>query len=228
MTDRYVDGNAFVKTVNPTVNDDETAGCQVNHLWCNSVLKIAFICTSAAAGAAQWDEIGAGGSSVLSNWHLFYGGQLDFPLDADWDISDAAAGSDDPLNAALPDRFFDDTTQEAVGFSLSVHPGATNIKIREVSRAKTAPSPAKDVARTLHYREIPDDGAVGSWSQHDLTDISMPANANFQVDEQTITLATLSVTAGSLYQWQLSRDTADPGDKLPGDWVLLELGIEFS
>jgi hypothetical protein len=215
-------------TTDPGATDDSGSDYEVGSHWINVTLDKAFVCVDDTAAAAVWIETTTAGTGAVRQ-HLFYGDQLDFPLDADWDISAAAAGSVDALNAALVVRRFDDTTQEAVGFPLSVDSGIINMTIREVSRAQVGPTGSKSVARTLHYREIPDNGAVGAWSQFDLDDISIPnGSTNFQYDEQTIALATLGVTAGSFYQWELSRDTGDVGDTLSGDWSLLELRVRFS
>ena len=75
---------------------------------------------------------------------------------------------------------------------------------------------------------MPDNAAVGTWSDHLLTDISMPASELWQYDSEAITLAPLSVNAGELYQWELSREGAHANDDLTGDWTLLELGMDFT
>ena len=180
-----------------------------------------------AGDLALSEVIASFDTSQLDNY-LLYGDQLDFPTDADWDISNPAAGSPDSNNGALTVRRFDDTVQEGVGFLLSVPPGATSLTLREKSRAETAPGAAETVARTLHYRKLADDGSVSAWSTLDLADITMPTNENWQYDEQALDLVSLSIDQGALYQWEISRDTGDAGDTLVGDWTLVELGMEFT
>jgi hypothetical protein len=62
-----------------------------------------------------------------------------------------------------------------------------------------------------------------------MTALSFPAvNPYFQYDSQTIALSSLNITAGNLVQFELTRYGASGSDTLSGDWVLLELEVEFS
>ncbi len=56
----------------------------------------------------------------------------------------------------------------------------------------------------------------------------VPANENFVYNSETRTLAAWGVTAGSLYQFELTRDPGEPGDTLLADWMLIELGVSFT
>jgi len=62
--------NNFTATTNPTTGDDSADGYGVGSLWVNTSTPAAFICISAAAGAADWNQIdaaGGGGSGTVTN-----------------------------------------------------------------------------------------------------------------------------------------------------------------
>lgn len=159
----------------------------------------------------------------------FFADQFEVPLNSDWTVNALAGSASDSNNAGLTVRLFDDTTSEGVGFTIRIPTGATNIIFKPISRAETAPGSAQTVALSVYEREIPNNSAPTSWSSaYDLTDIDIPTNEYFQYDSQTIALSTLGLTAGSVHQFELVRDTADSGDTLSGDWALLMLGVEFS
>lgn len=164
---------------------------------------------------------------------LFYADQFDNPINSDWVINALAPAIKDPSNNALTVRAFDDSAEEGVGFILSIPSGATQMKLSFKSRAKTAPTGgAKEVALNLYTREIPDNAAVGSWSGENNINsvISLPVSStDFQYDEHTFTLASMAnvLTAGRLYQFELTRDHDAASDTLVDDWYLLELIVEF-
>lgn len=160
----------------------------------------------------------------------FYADQFDNPINSDWTVNSLAPAAADSNNNGITVRLFDDTTEEGVGFSILVPSGATNIVLNTISRAETGPTGAQTVARSLYNRGIPNNAAVQSWSAAtDLTDVSMPTTTEFfQDDTQTIALSTLSITAGEVTQFEMTRDTADAGDTLTGDWALLLLKVSFT
>jgi len=148
---------------------------------------------------------------------------------ADWAVSTTTVSTQDTNNNALMNRPFDDTTEEGAGLILTVPAGKTNLELRFKSRAETAPLGVSTVGLNFYVREIPDNGAVGAWSSGtQLNDISIPTNENFQYDSQQLTLSSLSITPGRLYQFQLTRIDPAGGSELSGDWNLLELGVGFS
>jgi len=160
----------------------------------------------------------------------FFADQFENPVNSDWTVNALAPAAADSNNNGISVRLFDDTTEEGVGFTILVPATATNIVLNTISRAETGPSGAQTVARSLYNRGIPNNAAVQSWTAAtDLTDVSMPTTTEFfQDDTQTIALSTLSVTAGEVTQFEMTRDTADGGDTLTGDWVLLLLKISFT
>lgn len=174
----------------------------------------------------KFDQVFA--NQIVYQRHLLYADQLDNPVTANWAVNALAPASADSLNSGLTVRRFDDTTEEGVGFIFTVPVDATEVVLNFKSRAQTAPGVAEGVVPRLYLREIPDNGAVGAWSAGlDLTAISIPTNTNFQYDSQVIAVGTLGITAGRLYQFELTRNPAAGGDTLVGDWNLLELGVIF-
>ena len=136
--------------------------------------------------------------------------------------------SADPSNASLSVRLFDDVDGEATGFELEVPSGATSIVLTFKSRAVTAPPAVRTVGLNLYNRGIPDNAAVQAWSAAtQLTDIDLPTNAFFQYDTQTITLASLGITAGEQTKFELQRTTPSGGTDLVGDWALLQIKVGF-
>ena len=60
-----------------------------------------------------------------------------------------------------------------------------------------------------------------------MDNLSMPTNELFQYDEEQISLATLSLTAGDVAQFELTRDAGNVNDDLVSDWALLQVEIEW-
>ena len=161
---------------------------------------------------------------------LFCADQLDNPVNANWAVNALAPAAADSVNAALVVRRFDDTTEEGAGFLLTVPPWATSVTLTLKSRAQTAPAATRTVGLKLYYRSIPDNAAISVWNSHVMTDISIPTNANFQYATDTDALAAFSpaITAGVLYQFELTRINPTAGTELVGDWDLVELGVLFT
>ena len=176
------------------------------------------------AAAAAIDE------SKLDLFHQFFADQLDNPVNADWPVNALAPAVADSNNNGLTVRAFDDVIEEGVGFILRVPPGAINIKLALKGRAETGPPAARTVGVKLYQRGIPNDAAAEAWSAGTvLTDIDIPTtNEFFQYDAQTITLASLGITAGEMTQFELTRIDPTGGTELVGDWNLLQLEVGFS
>jgi hypothetical protein len=161
--------------------------------------------------------------------YQFFADQMDNPVTSDWTVNALAPAAADSNNNGLTVRLFDDTTEEGIGFILEVPSGATNIIFNFVSRAETAPGAARTVGLNIYNRGIPNNAAVQAWSSAtQLTDIDIPTNEFFQEDSQTVSLATLGVTAGETTQFELTRVNPTGGTELVGDWDLLLLKIGFS
>ena len=151
------------------------------------------------------------------------------PNNADWTVNALAPAVADSNNAGLTVRLFDDTTEEGVGFQFEAPVGATNIIFTFRSRAETTPGGAVTVGLNIYNRGIPDNAAVQAWSAAtQLTDIDLTTNEFFQEDSQSVTLATLGVTAGELTQFELTRVDPTGGSELSGDWTLGNIKVSFS
>ncbi|MGB7569591.1 MAG: DUF2793 domain-containing protein [Chitinivibrionales bacterium] len=160
---------------------------------------------------------------------IFMADQLISPNNADWAVNALAPASPDTVKNALTVRPFDDTAEEGIGFILDIPVGATNIVISPKARAETAPGTSKVVILKVYNRDIPDNSAVGSWSAGtEMTSLTIPTNANFQYYSQTISLATLGLTAGRLTQFEITRNSPSSSDNLVGDFDLIELKISFT
>lgn len=160
--------------------------------------------------------------------YLFQADQFESPNSSDWAVN-ALAPVTPGQNTSLTIRRFDDTTAEGVGFTCKIPTGATNIIFDFLSRAATAPGSTQAVALNLYRRGIPDNAAVSSWtSAYALTNISIPNNGFYQEDTQTIALSTLTLTAGRMHQFELTRNAPAGGDTLTGDWCLHSIRVRFS
>ena len=172
-----------------------------------------------------------GGSDQITLWPSYYflADQFEYPNSSDWAVNSSAPVVSDTTSVGLMVRRLDDSSEEGVGFTLLVPTSATNLTFYFRSKAETAPGSAKKVKIRIYKREISDNAAVGAWSSaYALTDIDIPTNVYFQLDSQTVSLASLGVTAGNLVQFELTRNGADAGDTLSGDWDLLSVRVVVS
>ena len=180
--------------------------------------------------SSRWRAIaGLGGSSSTTPFRKVYAAYDLLSPYTNWAVNIAAGLAADSTNAALMVRRFDDSTEEGVGWGLTIPTGMTNLTLYFKSRAQTTPGGSVNVVPQLYRRTIPDNSAVGAWSAATvLTSIAFTTNQNFQYDSQTLTLAGLSLTAGTYVQFELTRNGASGSDTLSGDWDLVELVVEFT
>jgi hypothetical protein len=160
----------------------------------------------------------------------YFANSLDTPNNADWVINAIAPAATDPTYNSLNVRSFSNTTEQGVGFVASIPAGATQVTFKFRGRAQTAPGAASVVQPRIYYRALPNNAAVGAWSAaQELANISIPTNANFQYATQTVTLATLGLTADRLYQFELTRRvTGVTGTNLAANFLLAEVTLEFA
>lgn len=158
----------------------------------------------------------------------FHADNMQSPTNSDWTVAVLAPLLADADDESLSVRLFDDTIEEGAGFELEIPSGATSIVLSFKSRAITAPGAAATVGLNLYNRGIPDNAAVEAWSSAtQLTDIDIPTNEFFQYDTQTITLASLGITAGEQTKFELTRINPTGGTDLVGDWGLLQVKVGF-
>lgn len=171
-------------------------------------------------------SVGAGGTTFPE--FQFTPHILENPNNADWAVNALAPAQADNINAGLTVRRFDDTTEEGVGFTLEVPAGATNIVFGFTSRAVSPQPTLNTIGVNVYNRGLPDDGAVQAWSAGDqLTDLDLPNSTNFVKDSESVTLASLGVTAGEVTQFEITR-VAPAGDDQVGDWAVLQVRISFT
>lgn len=154
---------------------------------------------------------------------------LDFPLNADWAINAMAGQAPDTNNAGIKVRLLDDTVEEGMGFEFRMPSTAVNMKLLWSARAETAPGGAVVARWNLRFRRTAGGAAVAAWSAAiQLADQDFGTNEFFEDDEDERTFASWGLTAGHLYQFQLTRDATDGADTLVGDAALSVVGLEFS
>lgn len=169
------------------------------------------------------------GAGLSAKRYVFQAVDFDDPTNTDWAVNSLAPSTADTNNSALVNRAFDDTTEEGIGFSLHIPVGATDIIFDFKSRAETTPAGAVAVVPKLYVRELPDNGAVESWSAGtNMTALAFTTNELWQYDSQTIALSTLSLVAGRYAQFELTRVGTNGSDTLVGDWDLLSLEVYFT
>lgn len=166
------------------------------------------------------------GTPIPLKTYDFYADQVEFPTGTNWNVNVGAPASADSNNAALTVRLFDDTVDEAIGFIVNVPEQAVEMVVTTIARRESGVA-LQDAIMVLHSRSIGDAAAVGAWTTDALTTVALPANENFVYDVTDQTLATWGLTAGTIYQMQLSRDANAGGDTLVGDLALLAVRIEF-
>jgi hypothetical protein len=177
-----------------------------------------------ATSLARSDHVHAHGHALLQQ--LMFAPDFDDP-GTDWAVTAAASLNADTVNAAVLIRRFDDTTQEGVGWTVQIPSTATQVTFTFMAKAQSSPAGTRTVGLALKKREVPNNASLGSWTSTTLTDLSFPTNVTFQKSSQTVSLATLSLTAGSIYQLELVRQGPSAGTNLTGDMGLFMLNVEW-
>lgn len=172
---------------------------------------------------------GATGAMGGDSSFYYHSSSLDAPNSADWAVNSTAPLISDPANLSLTVKSFDDTLEEGAGATVYVPPTATNLQLSITHKCSTAPASVKSVILRLYDRTIPIGSAIPAWgAATQLNAVSIPTNTFYQTFIQTLTLASLGITAGSIVQLELTRHGANANDTLVGDWHLLNLTVSFS
>jgi len=160
---------------------------------------------------------------------VFYADMFENPTSADWLVNSLASMVYD-TSATV--RAFDDTTAEAVGFSVYVPSNITKMKLTFLGRPASAPSSAKNVGFSLYAKAFPHNAAVGAWSSAFVAGtIVMPDSvAYYQRNTIEITLGSdegeFNINANCEYQFELARKI-DVTNNLTGDYYLRVLQVTF-
>lgn len=181
--------------------------------------------------AVKVSDAGSGTTNIaIGSRFTFFANSLDSPNNSDYAINALAPVTTDPTYASLNVRSFSNTVEQGVGCLVSIPTGATQVIFKIRGRAQTAPGVASVVQPRLYYRLLPNNTAVGAWSAaQELANISIPTNANFQYSSQTVLLSTLGLTAGNLYQFEITRRVSGvTGTNLAANFLMPELTLEFA
>jgi hypothetical protein len=183
-----------------------------------------------AGQAVNVVDAGSGTTNItIGSRFTFFANSLDSPNNADYAVNALAPVTTDPTYASLNVRSFSNTTEQGVGFLLSVPTGATTMTIKIRGRATTAPGATSNVQPRVYARLLPNNSTVGAWASGvNLSTISIPTNANFQYFTQTISLATLGLTAGNLYQIEMTRYNTAVTNNLAFAFLMAELTVEIA
>jgi hypothetical protein len=185
----------------------------------------------ATAGAGGTVNISIPGGTAILKSYVYYPQSLDNPVNASWVINALSPMIADPAYGAFNVRQFSNTTEQGVGCYLTVPAGANNITVRFKGRAQTAPGTAAIVQPRMYIKSIGDNTTVGAWSAAiEMTNLAIPTDANFHYYSQTISLATLSMAANTLYQLEITRRVAGltGGTNLAANWLMIEVSFEFT
>ncbi len=159
---------------------------------------------------------------------------FDSPNNADWTINALAATVSDPTNGAINVRSFSNTTEQGVGFLITIPSGATQMAVTYKGHAQVAGAGSAVAVQLRFYTRVvgaSTPAAVSAWSAAtNLTAQNVPtANIFWQTYTQTIALSAFStaLVAGELYQFELTRNVG-VANNLAQNWLLGELTIVFS
>ena len=181
--------------------------------------------------AINVSDAGGGTANItIGARYSYFANSLDNPVNSDFAVNSLAPVTTDPAFASLNVRSFSNSVEQGVGFTCSIPAGATQMTFKFRGRAQVAQGAAQVVQPRLYHRLLPNNTAVGAWSAaQELANIPVPANANFQYAQQTISLATLGLTADRLYQFELTRRvTGVTGTNLATNFLMAEITVEFS
>lgn len=179
--------------------------------------------------AVNVTDAGGGTTTVsIGSRFTFFAGSLDSPNNSDWAVNALAAAVADPSNTSLTVRQFSNTTEQGVGFLVSIPTGATSITFKIRGRAQTAQASASQYQPQIYTRLVPNGAAIGAWSAaQNLSSQTVPANAFYQYYTITVSLASLGLTAGNTYQIEFTRNVG-VASNLASNFLLAELSVEIA
>lgn len=143
------------------------------------------------------------------------------PVFSDGAINVSADFQPDSANASIPVIAYDSAAiEERIG-SLWIPPGVTRLRFDFNTRGEGA---AGNVVPRVAFRlrtAVP-----GAWGANfSFTPLVFAAATDFLLDAQTVTLATLGLTAGNPYQISVQRNPTDGSDSLGDDWIVAGLMV---
>lgn len=160
--------------------------------------------------------------------YTFFANTFDTPNNSDWAVNAFAPAMPDATSPALPIRSFSSTIEQGVGVLVTVPPGATSVTFRIRGRSAAVTSGTPSVVMRLYSRAIPNAGTMGAWSTGtDIATIAMPASTNFVFQTVSVPLASAGLTAGTTYQFELTRKVSGVSGNLPAAFNLFEVTLDF-
>lgn len=176
---------------------------------------------------AREDHVHAGVASLNGSQGALFGytsriyeaDSLQNPDSADWAVNALAPAGADGTNTAEVVRFFDDTTEEGVGFTSFLPAGTSNLEFEFVFWANTAPGATRTFAFKLYARRLQNDTAIGAYTNFTMSDFSVPNNRRPQIQSKTVAYSSFgtALVAGAVYTFELTRVNPAAGTELVGD-----------
>jgi len=145
---------------------------------------------------------------------------------SDFAFNGNAANFQDDVNNGFTVALHDDTVEQGKAFQFIIPTGSTSMKITTKYKAMVAPPAARTAGQKFYERAS--ESTVDAWGTAvQLDDMDFETDLEYNIITQTITLATLGLTAGQEHQMIISRDpTPVAGTNLVDDmglrWRLFE------
>jgi hypothetical protein len=153
-------------------------------------------------------------------------------VNSDWTINALASVVTDPTYPSINQRQFSNTTEQGVGFMVSIPAGATKATFKFRGRGQTAIAGTSVVQPRIYARRFANGAAPAAWSAAtELANISITNTTNFVYATQTVLLSAFStaLVADNMYQLELTRRvTGVTGTNLAANFLLTEVTVEFS
>jgi len=241
----YFTQSRAINSVGGSINDTGTttgdlwSANKINSQLGNYYLQSAFISTSAGAADASkpvvLDATGKIDSSLLPvssvSKTVINAQDFDFTNNVDWTVSNSSSLIRDPVNQAIRTRAFDQSTDEGAGFLVDIPAatlGLTTIKFKVWTKRRTTGTGTNAVIAFFN-RPVNTGAPVGPWNtttagQTTITGLSTV----YQVNEVTVAISSLGLTAGTLHQFELVRRASLAADTLTGDLLVSRLEVSFS
>lgn len=150
---------------------------------------------------------------------IYEADSLQNPDSADWAVNALAPAGADGTSTAEVVRFFDDTTEEGVGFTSILPASTVNLEFEFLFWANVAPAATRTFAFKLYARRLQNNTAIGAYTNFTLTDFSIPNNRTPQIQSKTVSYASFgtALVAGAAYTFELTRVNPAAGTELVGD-----------
>src|SRR5690606_1076671 len=96
--------------------------------------------------------------SITTQRYMIYADQVELPVNTGWAVNNIAPISADTVTPSIAVVRFDDTTEEGIGFSVSVPAGVTTMTLHIQHRNQTAGTGG--IVPALYFRQFPNNGTA--------------------------------------------------------------------